>query len=117
MDFPLALRRWMRLVSIRSASHVSFVLERYAVSAQTLLLLFTAITGVTCAHRREPPRSEEHTSELQSLMRNSYAVFCSKKKKSIHIKSPHSYLVTLDIHSTNTCSYIIRLTSYYVISI
>src|SRR3546814_7773125 len=26
-------------------------------------------------------RSEEHTSELQSLMRNSYAVFCWKKKK------------------------------------
>src|SRR3546814_3575102 len=26
------------------------------------------------------PRSEEHTSELQSLMRNSYAVFCLKKK-------------------------------------
>src|SRR3546814_2465272 len=31
-------------------------------------------------HRR-PARSEEHTSELQSLMRNSYAVFCLKKKK------------------------------------
>src|SRR3546814_4138927 len=28
-------------------------------------------------------RSEEHTSELQSLMRTSYAVFCLKKKKSI----------------------------------
>src|SRR3546814_6689198 len=28
----------------------------------------------------EQPRSEEHTSELQSLMRNSYAVFCLKKK-------------------------------------
>src|SRR3546814_1603684 len=27
-----------------------------------------------------PERSEEHTSELQSLMRNSYAVFCLKKK-------------------------------------
>src|SRR3546814_2493705 len=27
------------------------------------------------------PRSEEHTSELQSLMRISYAVFCLKKKK------------------------------------
>src|SRR3546814_1003692 len=27
------------------------------------------------------PRSEEHTSELQSLMRHSYAVFCLKKKK------------------------------------
>src|SRR3546814_6892633 len=34
-------------------------------------------------HGRPPglPRSEEHTSELQSLMRNSYAVFCLKKKK------------------------------------
>src|SRR3546814_6481003 len=29
---------------------------------------------------RERPRSEEHTSELQSLMRISYAVFCLKKK-------------------------------------
>src|SRR3546814_4442514 len=33
-------------------------------------------------------RSEEHTSELQSLMRNSYAVFCLKKKKSKHIIHP-----------------------------
>src|SRR3546814_6086075 len=29
----------------------------------------------------DPERSEEHTSELQSLMRISYAVFCLKKKK------------------------------------
>src|SRR3546814_7692705 len=34
-----------------------------------------AITGA------RPLRSEEHTSELQSLMRISYAVFCLKKKK------------------------------------
>src|SRR3546814_4601634 len=31
-------------------------------------------------HREQRLRSEEHTSELQSLMRNSYAVFCSEKK-------------------------------------
>src|SRR3546814_17699958 len=31
-------------------------------------------------------RSEEHTSELQSLMRISYAVFCLKKKKTINTK-------------------------------
>src|SRR3546814_6910626 len=31
-------------------------------------------------------RSEEHTSELQSLMRISYAVFCLKKKKNKHSK-------------------------------
>src|SRR3546814_8452136 len=30
------------------------------------------------------PRSEEHTSELQSLMRISYAVFCLKKKNKTH---------------------------------
>src|SRR3546814_4153709 len=33
------------------------------------------------AFRMLNPRSEEHTSELQSLMRISYAVFCLKKKK------------------------------------
>src|SRR3546814_10719620 len=49
--------------------------------------------GVECLHRfhdhverhvgvlRPAKRSEEHTSELQSLMRISYAVFCLKKKK------------------------------------
>src|SRR3546814_6149511 len=33
-------------------------------------------------------RSEEHTSELQSLMRISYAVFCLKKKRNKHNASP-----------------------------
>src|SRR3546814_9825294 len=32
-------------------------------------------------------RSEEHTSELQSLMRNSYAVFCLKKKTTTQVMS------------------------------
>src|SRR3546814_7691810 len=49
-------------------------------------------------YRRSPPhgplrRSEEHTSELQSLMRISYAVFCLKKKKNKttnNIKQPHT---------------------------
>src|SRR3546814_8985030 len=35
---------------------------------------------------RQEGRSEEHTSELQSLMRISYAVFCLKKKKTKTIK-------------------------------
>src|SRR3546814_9413477 len=37
----------------------------------------------------ERRRSEEHTSELQSLMRISYAVFCLKKKKQIHTAYSH----------------------------
>src|SRR3546814_1911325 len=39
-------------------------------------------------------RSEEHTSELQSLMRISYAVFCLKKKKRTSRKAQH--------HQTNS---------------
>src|SRR3546814_9796353 len=40
----------------------------------------------------DPHRSEEHTSELQSLMRISYAVFCLKKKKTTKIKvTTHNY--------------------------
>src|SRR3546814_4793494 len=35
----------------------------------------------SCSADRPGRRSEEHTSELQSLMRISYAVFCLKKKK------------------------------------
>src|SRR3546814_8403907 len=46
-----------------------------------------------------PARSEEHTSKLQSLMRNSYAVFCLKKKKqdkqSIH---QHKPTIRDDVH-------------------
>src|SRR3546814_3341949 len=38
-------------------------------------------------------RSEEHTSELQSLMRISYAVFCLKKKKHIIISHTETYTI------------------------
>src|SRR3546814_5980392 len=38
----------------------------------------------------EQQRSEEHTSELQSLMRISYAVFCLKKKTASTIQTPPS---------------------------
>src|SRR3546814_1684106 len=41
------------------------------------------VAGDLHPHRVLLPRSEEHTSELQSLMRISYAVFCLKKKTNI----------------------------------
>src|SRR3546814_5786003 len=40
---------------------------------------------------REDRRSEEHTSELQSLMRNSYAVLCLEKKKNCFYYGKHKY--------------------------
>src|SRR3546814_7964166 len=42
--------------------------------------------GRRCDRTRGGGRSEEHTSELQSLMRISYAVFCLKKKKKYKTK-------------------------------
>src|SRR3546814_4698440 len=39
-------------------------------------------------------RSEEHTSELQSLMRSSYAVFCLKKKKQINTSTSSKMITT-----------------------
>src|SRR3546814_3228860 len=48
--------------------------------------------------REQPDRSEEHTSELQSLMRISYAVFCLKKKK----KATHKNKIPQTAYEANT---------------
>src|SRR3546814_1437934 len=42
----------------------------------------------------ERPRSEEHTSELQSLMRISYAVFCLKKKNIRNTSTSTSFILS-----------------------
>src|SRR3546814_8149208 len=49
----------------------------------------TAEQFLTIAPGQARLRSEEHTSELQSLMRISYAVFCLKKKTTQHTTSQH----------------------------
>src|SRR3546814_6914225 len=46
----------------------------------------------------QPVRSEEHTSELQSLMRISYAVFCLKKKKYKTKKQPTPQIIIRTLH-------------------
>src|SRR3546814_5013983 len=50
-------------------------------------LVAAARLPIPLAVQRDGVRSEEHTSELQSLMRLSYAVFCLKKKKYKHTKA------------------------------
>src|SRR3546814_5300387 len=52
------------------------------VLAATAFLMISNLPTYSWKSIRLPKRSEEHTSELQSLMRISYAVFCLKKKKS-----------------------------------
>src|SRR3546814_8794572 len=55
------------------------------------------------------PRSEEHTSELQSLMRSSYAGFCLKKKtrnsKTSHSSSMRNSCEDITKHKNNTIIY------------
>src|SRR3546814_2329501 len=51
--------------------------------------------GVVRAEQQKHDRSEEHTSELQSLMRISYAVFCLKKK---HVQSYTRYARMVTVH-------------------
>src|SRR3546814_1302755 len=53
-----------------------------------------------CEQRAGRIRSEEHTSELQSLMRISYAVFCLKKKKK-RTTNIQNILKINHIHTTN----------------
>src|SRR3546814_10713372 len=55
--------------------------DRTAVALQAGHHLDLALAVEHAALGRGPQRSEEHTSELQSLMRISYAVFCLKKTK------------------------------------
>src|SRR3546814_2905122 len=51
------------------------------------------VAHIAREHRASVRRSEEHTSELQSLMRISYAVFCLKKKKTNIIKKKNKRVV------------------------
>src|SRR3546814_6780150 len=76
-------------VEIRKFQPASEILNRLhgAVSQRTSGADMIAASGSPPASTN---RSEEHTSELQSLMRISYAVFCLKKKKHYHIETTYS---------------------------
>src|SRR3546814_5876479 len=63
-----------------------FSRQQFRLRQMPLHAAATAFGDLMLGDRAEEPRSEEHTSELQSLMRISYAVFCLKKKKKIHIR-------------------------------
>src|SRR3546814_4141250 len=52
-----------------------------------------SLVSLSTTPHSSPVRSEEHTSELQSLMRISYAVFCLKKKKNQR-KNKYSITIT-----------------------
>src|SRR3546814_8765938 len=72
---------------------------RLSASHEYGLLVLRVENDVGPAASAPQPRSEEHTSELQSLMRISYAVFClKKKKKRLHTKFTTDTTYRIDIN-------------------
>src|SRR3546814_1321052 len=89
----------MRLGCRRATGRCPLHVPSSCAWSATPLRSSTAITASSCASAdfsgqrgSREGRSEEHTSELQSLMRISYAVFCLKKKIKIHNHNTHHRL-------------------------
>src|SRR3546814_10403529 len=92
LGLSLKVALWSMLVSLPFGVAVAWLLGRHEFFGKTLidglvhlpLVLPPVVVGylLLLLLGRQGPlgRSEEHTSELQSLMRISYAVFCLKKK-------------------------------------
>src|SRR3546814_7156686 len=78
---PARLKR----VAARAMARDGSAIEPRASGAAWRISCSSKMWGCATAPARRR-RSEEHTSELQSLMRNSYAVFCLKKKTKTHYR-------------------------------
>src|SRR3546814_9028575 len=65
----------------RAVGCIELGVDDAALTAEPAPVFAIFAVGFDSEHGVDAVRSEEHTSELQSLMRNSYAVFCLKKKK------------------------------------
>src|SRR3546814_4798909 len=97
IESPPALRtageihasRQQRRLELGRSEHIAQEMAQYGLQARKLLWqqVSQRTPGLI---RLSVDRSEEHTSELPSLMRNSYAVFCLKKtNKKQHAHSHH----------------------------
>src|SRR3546814_1070545 len=76
------------LTVLRAARNI-FLTHGFSAATTDMIQREAGVSKSTVyAHYANKERSEEHTSELQSLMRISYAVFCLKQKTIIH----HNYI-------------------------
>src|SRR3546814_9995622 len=87
------------IFSTHVIAHAERLCERVAIIAGGRIR-FEGSVAEARERLRPQVRSEEHTSELQSLMRISYAVFCLKKKK--QVTCPIRTNITATSHTCNT---------------
>src|SRR3546814_1828912 len=71
-------------------------------SSQTQAIRRTGYSAACASAMAFAARSEEHTSELQSLMRISYAVFCLKKKKTTQLQTDQYLTLQKYTHKPDT---------------
>src|SRR3546814_2635100 len=86
-EAQIYLRSRAQLLRFSGVSTLARVMRRSSGLPAPSAMLIARLGGLSWSHKRtrayvspHQTRSEEHTSELQSLMRISYAVFCLKKK-------------------------------------
>src|SRR3546814_3732100 len=87
-DHAAYVASWLR--ALRDDKRAIFRAATAAQAASELILSHMAALAMSRA-----ARSEEHTSELQSLMRISYAVFCLKKKINTQRQPQHTSQTTI----------------------
>src|SRR3546814_5105988 len=80
----------------RHIRHQERLMNKNTIAIAIAALLVGGVSVAAFQQARGPDtadaaRSEEHTSELQSLMRISYAVFCFKKKNKAHVAITAQY--------------------------
>src|SRR3546814_2552751 len=86
-QMPAVVEALRQMPEVRSLQSVSGIWDLAATGVVPTIGDMDALTDrIGAVDGVERTRSEEHTSELQSLMRISYAVFCLKKKKQAELE-------------------------------
>src|SRR3546814_5298302 len=78
---PLRTSVYVTIVSIETFQTAYLFAASWSRAIRAVQISCTRCPRISTRLASQSSRSEEHTSELQSLMRTSYAVFCLKKKK------------------------------------
>src|SRR3546814_1507404 len=102
-SFALGFARVIFLVSTIASFAIVRIAAALLLALAPLFVAFLLFDGTRGLFEGWAKRSEEHTSELQSLMRISYAVFCLKKKKKSNKSIKQKYARTL-LHIRHICT-------------